>query len=97
MKTQTQKSRQVLKLFEIFLQKSSCFMRKTSAQTQKVGAFRIPDCQKSVQKQGMLPLDFEGGNHLMSGGGSTLLTQGHSCILGSLQRHKVFRNAVLPG
>ena len=35
-------------------------MRKT-AKTQIVGAFRIPECRKSVQKQGrMLPLDFEG-------------------------------------
>ena len=53
------------------------------------GAFRIPDCQKSVQKQGMLPLDFEGGNYLMSGGGSTFLLTGHSCSLGSLQHHEV--------
>ena len=66
-------------------------MRKTSAKTQKVGAFRIPECQKSVQKQEMLPLDFEDGNYLMSGGGSTFLLTGHSCTLGSLQHHEVFR------
>ena len=35
---------------------------KTSAKTQKVGTFRIPECQKSVERQGMLPLDFKGAD-----------------------------------
>ena len=46
--------------------------------------------EEEVGYLGILPIDFKGGNYLMSGGGSTLLTPGHSCSLGSLQHHEVF-------